>query len=91
MLRTSGASADERFFRRHFRVPRAVRAASRRDSLQPSDPTLRAKVQAFARGELPAGEHERSVCQLQADPALVGYLTETVKSLRGKEEREEEG
>ena len=59
--------------------------------LQPPDPTLRAKVQAFARGELPAGEHEGLIRQLQADPALVGYLTETVKSLRGKETRKEEG
>lgn len=51
--------------------------------LEPPDPALQAKVRAFARGELPADEHEPLIRQLQADPALVGYLTATVKSLRG--------
>ena len=52
---------------------------------EPPDPALRAKVQAFARGELPATEHEPFIRQLQADPDLVGYLTETVKSMRGND------
>ncbi len=49
---------------------------------EPPDPALRAKVQAFARGELPAAEHEPLIRQLQADPALAAYLGEAVKSLR---------
>ncbi len=53
-------------------------------SLEPPDPVLRAKVVAFAHGELSPTEHEDLIRQLQADPALVGYLSETVKSLRGK-------
>ena len=52
--------------------------------LEPPDPALRARVAAFARGDLPATEHEGLIRQLQADPALVGYLSETVKGLRGK-------
>lgn len=55
---------------------------------EPPDPALRAKVQAFARGELPAAEHEPFIRQLQADPDLVGYLTETVKGMRGDETRQ---
>ena len=50
---------------------------------EPPDPALRAKVQAFARGDLPADEHDCLIRQLQADPDLVGYLSETVKGLRG--------
>ena len=55
---------------------------------EPLDPATRAKVQAFARGELPAAEHEPFIRQLQADPALVGLLTETVKGMRGDEQRQ---
>lgn len=56
---------------------------------EPADPVLRAKVQAFARGELPAVEHEPFIRQLQADPDLVGYLTETVKGMRGDESKKQ--
>ena len=52
--------------------------------LEPPDSVLRAKVAAFARGELSAAEHEGLIRRLQADPALVGYLSETVKGLRGE-------
>ena len=52
--------------------------------LEPPDPALRAKMAAFARGELLPAEHEGLLRELQADPALVGYLSETVKSLRAK-------
>ncbi len=51
----------------------------------PPDPGMRAKVEAFARGELPAAEHEPFIRQLQADPELVGFLTKTVKDMRGSE------
>ncbi len=54
-------------------------------ALEPLDPALRAKVQAFARGELPAAEHEPLIRQLQTDPELVGFLTATVKGMRGNE------
>ena len=52
---------------------------------EPPDPALQAKVRAFARGELPAAEHEPFIRQLQADPDLVGFLTATVKGMRGGE------
>ncbi len=54
-------------------------------ALEPLDPALRAKVQAFARGELPTAEHEPLIRQLQADPELVGFLTATVKGMRGED------
>ena len=59
--------------------------------LEPPDPAWSAKVQAFARGELPVGEHEGLIRQLQADAVVVGYLAETVKSLRGQERQRAEG
>lgn len=52
---------------------------------EPPDPAARAKVLAFARGELSADEREGLIRQLQADPSLVGYLSQTVKSLREQE------
>ena len=58
--------------------------------LEPPDPVTRAKVQAFARGELPAGEHETLIRQFQADPALVGYLAATVKGMREEQRRRDE-
>ena len=51
-------------------------------SHEPLDPGLRAKVQAFARGELSAGEQESFIQQLQSDPQLLGAMSDTVKSLR---------
>ena len=58
--------------------------------LEPPDPAVRAKIQAFARGELPSTEREPFIRQLQADPALVGFLTDMVKGMRAEKRTKDE-
>ncbi len=57
-------------------------------SVEALDPALRAKVDAFARGELSDAEQDPFIKQLQLDPQLQTALTEAVKGLRSRDSRD---